>query len=55
MVLDEPWSEAMARLHCATAAESMQAQQRMEAKDQIPFEDFRRWYLDPARLEPDRT
>lgn len=54
-LLDEPWSEAMDRVHRATAAESMQAQRRIEAKDQIPFEDFRRWYLDPARLEPDRT
>lgn len=54
-LLDEPWPEAMDRLHRATAAESMRAQQRMEAKDQIPFEDFRRWYLDPARLEPART
>lgn len=54
-LLDEPWSGAMDRLHRATAVETLQAQQRMEDKDQIPFEDFRRWYLDPARLEPDRT
>jgi glutamate--cysteine ligase len=54
LLLDEPWSEAMDRVHRATAAESMQAQRRMETKEQPPFEDFRRWYLDPARLEPDR-
>lgn len=37
---DGPWSAVMDRVHRATAAESMQTQQRMEAKGQIPFEDF---------------
>ncbi|TXH58840.1 glutamate--cysteine ligase [Piscinibacter sp.] len=54
-LLDKPWPGSLDRVHHAMAAESMQAQRLMEAKDKIPFEDYRRWYLDPARLEPDRN
>ena len=34
----------------ALAAESVAAQQRIEASDSVPFEDYRREYVSPARL-----
>lgn len=45
-----PWGEAdQARLH-AMSQESLQAQQRIEASDTMPFEIYRQQYIAPERL-----
>ena len=47
-----PWSEAQAARYAAMAAESVAAQQRIEAADELPFEQYRQAYLSPDRLQP---
>lgn len=46
-----PWTEAQARRYAAMAAESLAEQQRIEAGDSLPFEQYRQAYLAPERLE----
>jgi glutamate--cysteine ligase len=51
-VLALPWSDAMADRFDGFAAESRQAQAKLEASDQMPFEAWRRHYLSVERLVP---
>ena len=46
-----PWTDAQAARYAAMAAESVAAQQRIEAGDTMPFEQYRQAYLSPDRLE----
>jgi glutamate--cysteine ligase len=50
-----PYPDAL-RQHFAQLARASAAEQaRIEARDTVPFELYRREYLAPARLEPSRT
>ncbi len=51
-ILALPWSDAQAARYAAMAAESVAAQQRIEAADDMPFEQYRQAYLSPERLQP---
>ena len=46
-----PWREEQAARYAAMADESVAAQQRIEAADDLPFEQYRQAYLSPERLE----
>ncbi len=50
LMLGLPWSDAQEQRFEAMAAESMAAQQRIEAADTMPFEIYRQQYLSPHRL-----
>jgi glutamate--cysteine ligase len=50
-LLGLPWTDAQAARYAAMAAESVLAQQRIEAADTMPFEQYRQAYLSPDRLE----
>ena len=50
-LLGLPWAEAQAARFAAMAAESVAAQQRIEAADTMPFEQYRQAYLSPDRLQ----
>lgn len=50
-----PWTDAQAARYAAMAAESVAAQQRIEAADTMPFEQYRQAYLSPDRLQPKRA
>ena len=45
-----PLPEGLKARFDALAAESVAAQQRIEASDRVPFEDYRREYISPERL-----
>jgi glutamate--cysteine ligase len=45
-----PWSEAQALRYAAMAEASVAEQQRIEASDSLPFEQYRQAYLSPERL-----
>jgi glutamate--cysteine ligase len=45
-----PWSEAQAARYAALAEASVAEQQRIEAGDSLPFEQYRQAYLSPDRL-----
>jgi glutamate--cysteine ligase len=49
-VLLQPWPEEAQRRYQAMAAESLREQQRIEAADTLPFEEWRQRYLDPAGM-----
>ena len=49
-----PWTDAQAARYGAMAAESVAAQQRIEAADTMPFEQYRQAYLSPERLQVKR-
>ncbi|CAM3932081.1 glutamate--cysteine ligase [Roseateles saccharophilus] len=46
-----PYPDALQQRFAAEAAESLAAQARIEAADTLPFEEFRRFYVAPARME----
>lgn len=48
-----PWTDQDAAAFDAAARESVQAQQRIEAMDTLPFEIYRQQYLEPRRLGAD--
>ncbi len=50
LLLGLPWSTVQDQRFGQMAAESMQAQQRIEAADAMPFESYRQAYLSPQRL-----
>ena len=50
-----PWSDAQAARYAAMALESLAEQQRIEAADTLPFEQYRQAYLSPERLQPRRV
>jgi glutamate--cysteine ligase len=54
-LLTLPWNDAQAARYAAMAAESVAAQQRIEAADSLPFEQYRQAYLSPDRLQPRRA
>lgn len=45
-----PLADATAQRYAALARESIEAQCRIEAADELPFEDFRKRYLAPENL-----
>ena len=49
-----PWAEQQAAHYAALAAESLAEQQRIEAADSMPFEQYRQAYLSPDRLQVKR-
>jgi glutamate--cysteine ligase len=51
-LLAQPLPPGVAERFARMAEESVVAQQRQEAEDRVPFEEFLRRYLDPARLTP---
>jgi glutamate--cysteine ligase len=51
-LLADPWPAEQAARFRAMAAESVRAQQALEAEHQLPFEEFRQRYLDPSQLSP---
>ena len=54
-LLDLPWTGAQDARYRELAQASVRAQREAEARDSgVPFEDFRRVYVDPARLYPER-
>jgi glutamate--cysteine ligase len=46
-----PWSDAQLRRYAELAAASVAEQQRIEAADSLPFEQYRQAYLSPDRLQ----
>ena len=50
LLLGLPWTPELQQRFEAMAAESVQAQQRIEAADTMPFEVYRKEYLSPSRL-----
>jgi glutamate--cysteine ligase len=50
LLLGLPWTPELQQRFEAMAAESLQAQQRIEAADTMPFEIYRKEYLSPNRL-----
>ena len=50
-----PWSDAQAARYAAMALDSLAEQQRIEAADTLPFEQYRQAYLSPERLQPRRV
>lgn len=50
LLLGLPWTPELQQRFEAMAAESVLAQQRIEAADSMPFEIYRKEYLSPARL-----
>jgi glutamate--cysteine ligase len=50
LLLAAPWTPALEQQFEAMARESIEAQQRIEAADTMPFEVYRQQYLSPARL-----
>jgi glutamate--cysteine ligase len=50
LLLGLPWTPELQQRFEAMAAESVQAQQRIEAADTMPFEIYRKAYLSPGRL-----
>ena len=50
-----PWTDAQAARYAAMAAESVAAQQRIEAADTMPFEQYRQAYLSADRLQVKRV
>ena len=54
-LLGLPWSDAQAARYAAMALESLAAQQRIEAADTMPFEQYRQAYLSADRLQPKRA
>ncbi len=54
-LLSLPWTDAQAARFAAMAVESVAEQQRIEAADSMPFEQYRQAYLSPERLQPRRT
>ena len=46
-----PWTHAQARRYAELAAASVAEQQRIEAADSLPFEQYRQAYLSPDRLQ----
>ena len=54
-LLGLPWSDAQATRYAAMALESLAEQQRIEAADTMPFEQYRLAYLSPERLQPKRV
>jgi glutamate--cysteine ligase len=54
-LLDLPWSGAQDATYRELALASVREQREAETRDRdVPFEDFRRVYVDPARLYPER-
>ena len=51
-LLADPWPATIDARYRAMAAASLDAQQAVESADRMPFEEFRRRYLDPAQLSP---
>jgi glutamate--cysteine ligase len=49
-LLEQPFPAAQREAFERLARESRSEQSRIEAAETMAFEDFRRWYLDPARL-----
>ena len=49
-----PLAPEVARRFAAMAEESIALQKRMEERDKLPFEEWRRQYLSSARLRPSR-
>jgi glutamate--cysteine ligase len=47
-----PLPAEVAQRYAAMAVESLALQKRMEERDQVPFEDWRRRYLSPEMLRP---
>ena len=47
-----PWSDAQQARYLALAEESIAAQKAIEAADEIPFEQYRAYYVSPDRLTP---
>jgi glutamate--cysteine ligase len=47
-----PLPAEVAQRYAAMAVESLALQKRMEDRDQLPFEDWRRQYLSLAKLRP---
>ena len=54
-VLALPWTDTQAARYAALAAESVAAQQRIEAADTMPFEQYRQAYLSADRLQVKRV
>ena len=50
-----PWTDTQAARYAALAAESVAAQQRIEAADTMPFEQYRQAYLSADRLQVKRA
>jgi glutamate--cysteine ligase len=50
-----PWTAAQADRYAAMAAASVAEQQRIEAADSMPFEQYRQAYLSPDRLQVKQT
>ncbi len=48
----QPLPADVAQRFTAMAAESLALQKRMEERDQVPFEDWRKQYLSPEKLRP---
>ena len=54
-LLDLPWTGAQDARYRELTQASVRAQREAEARDaNVPFEDYRRVYVDPARLYPER-
>ena len=51
-LLGLPWSDAQSARYAAMALESLAEQQRIEAADTLPFEQYRQAYLSAERLLP---
>ena len=54
-VLALPWTDTQAARYASLAAESVAAQQRIEAADTMPFEQYRQAYLSADRLQVKRA
>ena len=54
-LLGLPWSDAQAARYATMALESLAEQQRIEAADTMPFEQYRQAYLSPERLQVKRV
>ena len=54
-LLDLPWTGTQDARYRELAQASVRAQREAEVRDGgVPFEEFRRVYVDPARLYPER-
>ena len=51
LMLGLPWSAEQEQRFAAMAADSIEAQQRIEDADTMPFETYRQQYLSPSRLD----
>jgi len=49
-LLDMPWTPEQQARYEAMSADSVQAQQQIEASDTMPFEEYRQQYTSPGRL-----